>query len=251
MDSLSLLIDLHRDGVRQGPGGAAETRRAIALSGLHETTGLRIADIGCGTGASTLVLAKELDAEIIAVDRAADFLTELERRAQREAVGERIRSVAASMEDLSFEAESLDAIWSEGAIYNMGFENGIRAWRRFLKPGGVIAVSDLTWLTAERPAALDDHWNRAYPEVATASAKLALLETHGYSPVGYFPLGRRCWLGNYYRPMQRRFDGFLARHNSSEAARAIVEAEQFEIDLYERFAIFVSYGFYLARKLPD
>lgn len=251
MDDFALLIDLHRKGVRQGPGGDAETRLAITLSGLFDAKSLRIADIGCGTGASTLVLAKELDATITAVDFLPDFLTELERRAEDKGLTEPIKTLAASMEDMPFEEASLDAIWSEGAIYNIGFANGIRTWRRFLKPGGILAVSELTWLTAERPAELDDYWNREYPEVATASAKLTLLEAHGYTPIGYFPLSEKCWLENYYRPMQRRFEEFLARHDASEAARAIVEAEQVEISLYERFSAFVSYGYYVARKLPD
>lgn len=251
MDDLALLTDLHRKAVRQGPGGDAETRLAITLSGLADAEDLRIADIGCGTGASTLVLAKELDAVITAVDFLPDFLTELEQCAEDRGLAERITTLAVSMEDMPFEDASLDAIWCEGAIYNIGFANGIRTWRPFLKPGGILAVSELTWLTAERPVELNDHWSREYPEVATASAKLKLLEASGYTPIGYFPLAERCWLDNYYRPMQRRFKAFLARHEASEAAQAVVEAEQAEIRLYERFSAFVSYGYYVARKLPD
>ena len=63
-----LLIDHHRPATRQGPGGKAETRQAMALAGLDRSRRLKIADIGCGTGASTVLLAEELDAEITAVD---------------------------------------------------------------------------------------------------------------------------------------------------------------------------------------
>ena len=38
------------------------------------------------------------------------------------------------MDDLSFEKDSLDLIWSEGAIYNIGFERGLKEWRNYLKP---------------------------------------------------------------------------------------------------------------------
>ena len=175
MDDLDLLVDLHRDAARQGPGGTDETRLAIALSGLKGAHDLRIADIGCGTGASTLVLAKQLDAFIAAVDCLPAFLDRLDRAAERQDLGERIETLAASMDALPFEEGAFDAIWSEGAIYCMGFENGVRAWRRFLKPGGILAVSELTWLTRERPAEIEQHWNRAYPEVATAAAKLAII----------------------------------------------------------------------------
>jgi len=251
MDDMDLLIDLHRASVRQGPGGDAQTRLAISLSGLSDKQNLNVADIGCGSGASTLTLARSLDASIIAVDFLPAFLEELEEQARTEGLSQRIRTVAASRDAVNFAAASLDAIWTEGAIYNIGFETGIKSWRRFLKPGGILAVSELTWLTQERPTELTEHWSNEYPEVATASEKIAQLEANGYSLVGYFPLPETCWLDNYYRPMEARFESFLAKHGNAAQAQAIVAAEQREISLYERFSAYVSYGFYVARKLAD
>jgi len=51
--------------------------------------------------------------------------------------------------------------------------------------------------------------------------------------------------------MQERFATILDRHANSEAARAIVAAEEREISLYERYREFVSYGFFIARKVRD
>lgn len=251
MEDVSLLIDLHRAQNRQGPGGDLETRLAITLAGLGSTSTLTVADMGCGTGASALVLAKALSATVIAIDLFPEFLAELEQRAKAAGVADRIETRAASMGDALFADGSLDAIWSEGAIYNIGFAAGLRAWRRYLKPGGVLAVSDLTWLTNDRARALTAYWDAEYPEVDTASAKLRLLETEGYAPIGYFPLPKHCWLENYYRPLQGAFDGFVARHDGSTAAQAVVAAERKEIDLYEQYADFVSYGFFIARKAGD
>ncbi|HBG99582.1 MAG TPA: SAM-dependent methyltransferase [Rhodobacteraceae bacterium] len=248
MDDLQLLIDLHRDGARQGPGSDAATRLAVTLSGLRGKPGLSVADIGCGTGASTLVLADELDARLTAVDFLPEFLQVLAAAAARAGVADRITTLAASMDALPFAEAQFDAIWAEGAIYNIGFAAGAEAWRRYLKPGGVLAVSELSWLTATRPAELQAHWDAEYPEVDTAAAKMAVLERLGYTPIGYFPLPESCWLDGYYRPMQGRFAGFLDRHHRSAAARAIVAAEEAEIGLYERNRAFVSYGYYIARK---
>jgi SAM-dependent methyltransferase len=250
-EQLELLIDLHLDGERQGPGSDDATRLAIRLAGLEGATGLRIADIGCGTGASTLVLARDLDAHITAVDLLPPFLVRLEQAARERDLADRITTLAASMDQLGFDDGSLDVIWSEGAIYNIGFEHGIRSWRRFLKPGGIIAVSEITWLTRQRPKELEDHWNAEYPDVATAATKLAVLEAAGYTPLGYFPLPESCWIDHYYRPMQARFAPFLEGHDGSDAAREIVDAERHEIDLYERHAHHVSYGFYIASRNHD
>lgn len=251
MSEFQLLIDLHREGARQGPGGDDETRFAIALSGLGDARDLRVADIGCGTGASTMVLARELDAHVTAVDMIPEFLQTLDDVADHEGLSDRVTTQAASMESPPFEDGSLDAIWSEGAIYAMGFERGIRTWRRFLKPNGILAVSELTWFTRRRPKSLERHWRREYPEVDTASAKMTVLEDSGYAPLGYFTLPDRCWMENYYQPLLARFDAFLARNGHSKAARAVVETEMTEISLYESHSAYFGYGFYLARKTPD
>lgn len=249
MDELELLIDLHKDDARQGPGGDRETRLSIELSGLSGRSGLSIADIGCGTGASTLVLARELDAHVTAVDFVPGFLSRLEAAASRAGVTDRIATLEASMDALPFERAQFDAIWSEGAIYNMGFAAGVEAWREYLKPDGILAVSELTWLTGHRPPELQTHWKTEYPEVNTAAGKLAVLEGLGFAPIGYFVLPEHCWLDNYYRPVRERFAAFLERHEHSEAARQLIAAEELEISLYERYKEFFGYGYYVARKV--
>ncbi|WP_200806637.1 hypothetical protein [Dethiosulfovibrio salsuginis] len=48
--------------------------------------------------------------------------------------------------------------------------------------------------------------------------------------------------------MEARFAPFLECHDCDQA-RAIVEAEKVEIDLYERYHEYYSYGFYVATKI--
>lgn len=247
-EAVRLMIDLHGEGPRQGPGGEAETRLAIRIAGLSASPDLRIADVGCGTGAATRVLASALGAHVTAVDLVPAFLASLQDAAQAAGLEDRIQVLTGSMSDLPFAEGELDAIWSEGAIYNMGFEAGAAAWRKFLKPGGVLAVSDLTWLTEARPPDLQAHWEAAYSGIDTASARMAILERQGYAPMGYFVLPEACWLENYYRPMEQRFPGFLSRHGDTPAARRVVEAEAREIRLYEDHSAYFGYGFYIARK---
>jgi SAM-dependent methyltransferase len=251
MDHLDFLIDLHLRNPRQGPGSDEQTALALRLTDLDPAAPLRVADIGCGTGASTLALARLLpQARITAVDFLAPFLQRLQHRCEAAGVSSRVTPLEASMDSLPLGDGQFDLLWSEGAIYNMGFENGVKAWRRLLKPGGVLAVSELTWTTGHRPPELQAHWEREYPEVDTASAKIGVLERHGYSPLGYFVLPASCWLDNYYRPLQAGFGGFLTRQAHSEAARAVVAEHEQEIALYEQHKAHFGYGFYLAQKAP-
>ncbi len=248
MTDLQMLIDLHAPNARLGPGSEAATRLALELSGLLGGRSLTVADLGCGTGASAITLAEHLDAHVTAVDQFTEFLAELTRRAEARGVSSRITPLVASFDALPFAAESLDAIWSEGAIYNLGFEEGVAAWRTLLKPGGVLAVSEITWLTAERPADLQAHWDQEYPQIDLASSKLAVLERHGFTPIGYFPLPESCWMEHYYRPLRERFPRLLEQHAHSDAVRACVAAEEHEIALYSRYSSYFGYGFYVARK---
>lgn len=95
MDNLNLLIDLHIEADRQGPGGDAETRRAIEPPELSKLRSLKVADIGCGTGASTRVLARDLGAQIMAVDSLPGFLEMLRARAAQAGLADRIDTVNA------------------------------------------------------------------------------------------------------------------------------------------------------------
>ncbi len=249
MGDYQLLVDLHKRAKRQGPGGDSETRKAIDIARLDPSAPLKIADIGCGTGASALQLARSLNATITAIDFLPDFIEVLKDNAENEGLITKINPLVGSMENLPFDDEEYDVIWSEGAIYNIGFEKGINDWRRFLKPGGLLVVSEITWISSERPVEIQDYWQAEYAEIDTASAKIKLLEKSGYSPVGYFVLPENCWLENYYRPLQSSFAAFLARHPDSEQAQAIVKAAKTEIALYEKYKSYYSYGVYVAKKI--
>ena len=249
MEDFSLLVELHGGSERQGPGGTAETKLALELAKLPPKVLLKVLDVGCGTGASTLQLAGCLDADITAVDLSSDFIETLAARALEQGLAGKVRPLVASMENLPFQEGEFELIWSEGAVYNMGFEAGVSAWHRFLAPGGVIVVSEITWTTATRPQELQDYWNAQYPQIDTAAGNMAVLERCGYQPIGYFVLPETCWLDNYYRPLQESFTAFLARHPDDSQALELIEAEREEFAVYDKYKNYYSYGMYIARKL--
>lgn len=247
MENLSLLIDLHRRQLRQGPGSSQITARAMEIAGLRDAGVLRIADIGCGTGAASLQLAALPDVQVTAFDLLPEFIDELTTAAERLGVAQKIQAMVGSMDQLPFVDGEFDVLWSEGAIYILGFEEGIRQWRRLLKPGGLLVASEITWLTDDRPTEVQEYWQSAYPGIATQAEKTAQLEASGYTLVDAFALPESCWMENYYLPLQESFEDFLARHPGEADAAALVAAEEEEIALYTRYKDYYSYCMYIAR----
>jgi SAM-dependent methyltransferase len=130
----------------------------------------------------------------------------------------------------------------------MGFEAGIKEWKEFLKPGGYIAISEITWLTKNRPKAIDSFWKDEYAEMDTASHKIRILEENGFMPIGYFVLPESSWTDQYYIPMEKRFDEFLKKHNHSEVVKKMIDQQKEEIKTYNKYKDYYSYGFYIAKK---
>jgi SAM-dependent methyltransferase len=153
------------------------------------------------------------------------------------------------MDNLPFQKEELDLIWSEGAIYNIGFERGLNEWRKFLKKGGYIAVSEASWFTEERPAEIDKFWKDAYPGIDTIPKKVSQMQKAGYVPVATFVLPESCWTEHFYAPQVSAQENFLLKHAGNEAAEGLVANERREAGLYNKYKEFYGYAFYIGKKL--
>lgn len=248
-ETIRLMIDLHIQNYRQGPGGDKAFKHMLELSGVDTETPLSIADIGCGTGSATIPLLQKTNAQVTAVDFLSAFIDKLQTNAEAAGVSERLTTVEADMGSLPFDDEQFDVIWSEGAIYNIGFETGVKKWKQFLKPGGILVASEITWLRSSVPDELKSHWEQEYKEVDTAGHKMMILENSGYSPTGYFTLTSDCWLEEYYNPLQEGLSDFLERNTSSEKVKEIIAAEKQEYELYKKYQDYYSYGVYIAKKI--
>jgi SAM-dependent methyltransferase len=233
---------------RQGPGDAASTLRALALvPGIGPET--RVLDVGCGTGLHTRVLVQNSPVRVTAVDNHPPFVEELNRQARRLGLTDRLEARVGDMRQLDFAPASYDLIWSEGAIYIMGFEAGLRDWRRLLVPGGHVAVTEVCWTKPDPPPDCAAFWTEEYPAIRDASALVAAIGGCGYETLGHFTLPPSSWWLDFYHPLQQNVMAFRERHPEEPDALALADQIQREIDVWHAYSEFYSYEFFVMRVL--
>ncbi len=245
---VELIVEYYATLERQGPGSPELTLKALSfIENLHDDA--HIADVGCGSGGQTMVLAQNAPGRITGVDLFPAFIDKFNRNAEEQGLQHRVKGIVESMDSMSFEDEELDLIWSEGSIYNIGFERGFREWRRFLKPGGCVAVSEASWFTNERPAEIEEFWMDAYPGIDTIPNKMAQMQNAGYVPLASFIVPDRCWKEDFYEPQVRAQEVFLETHAGNRAAVDFIENQRHEIQLYHKYSQYYGYAFYIGKKL--
>lgn len=232
---------------RQGPGSPEVTLKALSFID-NLTSDSQIADLGCGTGGQTMVLGQHAPGQITGMDLFPRFIDLFNDNARRFNLQNRVKGIIGSMDNLPFEKESLDLIWSEGAIYNIGFENGLKTWRPYLKQGGYVAVSEATWFTNERPAEVESFWNNEYPEIDTISCKIGQMQNAGYIPVASFILPGNCWTEHFYSPQVEAEKIFLEKHTGNKMAEEFITNERYERELYNKYKEFYGYAFFIGKK---
>lgn len=208
----------------------------------------RCLDIGCGPGQQTLDLARLSRGTLVAIDNHLPYIDKLAQRAKQAGLSNRIDARVGDMSALDFGAERFDLIWAEGAIYSIGFETGLRQWKRWLNRPGWIAVTEITWLTQNPLLEVREFWEQDYPAMQTIAENLKTVERAGYEAIAHFTLPESAWLDNYYIPLERRLSALRQKYSDRPEALAIIESEQREIDLYRQYSDAYGYVFYLARQ---
>ncbi|SFL42071.1 class I SAM-dependent methyltransferase [Proteiniphilum acetatigenes] len=244
----NLICEYFSNVERQGPGSPEITLKALSfIDNLTDES--RIADIGCGTGGQTMTLAIHAPGRITGLDLFPEFIHIFNRNAERLNLQDRVKGIIGSMDELPFQKEELDLIWSEGAIYNIGFQRGLNEWREFLKTGGYIAVSEASWFTDERPAEINDFWMDAYPEIDIIPNKVAQMQKAGYIPVSTFILPENCWTEHFYAPQIAAQEKFLTKYAGNKTAGELISNQRHEMQLYDKYKSFYGYVFYIGKKI--
>jgi SAM-dependent methyltransferase len=208
----------------------------------------RILDVGCGRGRPTLELARLSQGHVVGLDIDRSSLSTLARKAEEAGLSDRVRAVRCSMFAVSFPDGCFDVVWSEGSIFVIGFERGLKEWCRFVKPHGYLVVHDMVWLRPHPPREIYDYWKARYPGIRTVPGNLQRVPACGCDLIGHFTLPDDLWWTEYYAPLERRIREFRQTYAADPAALAVLEGEQRDVDLYKRHQKWYGSAYFILQK---
>ncbi|ALK09556.1 class I SAM-dependent methyltransferase [Blastochloris viridis] len=194
------------DLIRQGPGTTASSLRALEIVRPLLPANGEVLDVGCGTGASTRVLARHLDRPIRASDVFQASIDIARRRADLVGLGDRVTFDVASLDEPGVAPLSAALIWCEAAAYSVGVGRALEAWRGLLVPGGIAVFSELVWLGGDRPAEAEAFWAREYPGMTDWATLRTMVIDKDFELIADFVLPVDDWWESYYLPLAARIE---------------------------------------------
>jgi ubiquinone/menaquinone biosynthesis C-methylase UbiE len=209
MASKEAWFQRQKDGIRERL--LKYTRKAFRM--LPKLDKPRILDIGCGSGVPTVELARLSNGEIIGLDIDQDMLDVLRGKVEKAGLSDRVKVINRSLFDMKFPDGSFDVVWAEGSINAIGFEKGLREWRRLLRLSGFMVVHD---------------------ERGNVRQKLEQISGCGYDLLGYFEMDVDVWRVEYFQPLERLI--LEAQFKCSDAPgviEALKEARR-EINMFKK-----------------
>lgn len=243
-----LIVETHVGLERQGPGSHEVTSKALSfIEDLDKIS--RVADLGCGTGGQTMVLAQNVAGEITGIDICPDFISVFNDNVEKQNLQRRVRGIVGSIEKLSFQKKEFDLIWSEGVIDAIGFEKGLTYWNGFLKKNGYIAVTSPSWFTSERPAEIEKFWVDAVQGLGTVADNISTMQKAGYEFIASFVLPETCWIDNYFIPRETAEKALLEKYAGNKTVEAYIEDDAYEVGLYSKYKQYYGYVFYIGKKI--
>jgi ubiquinone/menaquinone biosynthesis C-methylase UbiE len=145
---LAEMLDL--DAVILGSYLDAATEWAAGLAANPPGT---ILDVGAGSGAGTLALARRFEqANIVAIDKSTDMLAHTREAATGQGLDAHLSTVAADL-DVAWPAiEPADLIWAASSLHELADpEHTLRDMFAGLKPGGMLVVVEMDALPSFLP----------------------------------------------------------------------------------------------------
>mgnify|MGYP001231012647 CR=1 FL=1 len=241
------LLEFYLEMPRGGPGDPDSMHRGVAfMSGLPSKP--RVLDLGCGPGTTSRDLAGLTGGFVVACDLQAPFVAVQLQAARSAGLSDAVSGVCGDMSIAPFGARQFDLVWSEGALYSIGFPNGLSACADLVRPGGYLAASEAVWTVPDPPAEVRDWWAAEYPAISGIDTKVAEVAEAGFAIVGHFTLPASSWDEHYYRPMLARIAALRVTWARDDVGLRVLDQLEVEASMFQRFGHTYGYEFIVGRR---
>ncbi|MBN1301940.1 MAG: methyltransferase domain-containing protein [Melioribacteraceae bacterium] len=239
-----IFYEIYNGLPRKGPGSFESTKKAYEII-KDKLNRPKILDVGCGNGKQTLDLLKISDGFITALDNHKPYIEELNEKIHAEKFSDRVVAEVGDMFSINYPENSFDLIWSEGAIYIMGLIPGLLEFKKFLAPGGFIAVSEISWLTNQHSYEARSYWYNAYPHMGSIRTNIEIINNCGYKLIDHFVMPESAWWDEFYKYLEVSLNKLKVKYKNDEKAIGILTAEEYEIELFRKYSCEYGYVFYV------
>ncbi len=143
---------------------------------------------------------------------------------------------------------SVDLVWAEGALYNIGLRNALRVCHDLLRPGGYLAFTDAVWRNENPPPEVKAGFDLDYPTMGWLDDDVAAIRECGFALVGHFTLPDEAWWDDFYTPMETRIAELRGIYAGDVEAAAILDQLAAEPEMHRRHSDCYAYEFFVARR---
>jgi SAM-dependent methyltransferase len=201
------------------------SREAYAL--LPALDRPRVLDIGCGSGLTTIELARLSGGEVIGIDTDATVLASLRQRIDGAGLSRRVNAVNASLCVPAFLDESFDLLWEEGVLHMIDPSESLGVCGRLLKPSGFLVMHEtIAWFESVRER----------------------FGSFGFRLVGRHLLPEHCWWTDYYAPLEANIRTLREAHRDDMGTLGRLARYEIEVSMVQADPGRFDCGFFIVTK---
>ena len=238
-------------GITEHLGGIDATRRLARRCLIRP--GQVVLDIGCGTGYTACLLAKQYGLRVVATDIRESILKRARERIAASGVGDQVSIVQANIHTLDFAAESFDVVIAESVLAFCDQQRALSEALRVLKRGGFFGDNELTYLKCPPPewtVLLSSAYMGLNIQPLLGEEWLRLFERAGFGDVSgtISPINLRQQLADHLRmDGWRKYFGAVVRGLGYPGVRSTFVSREM-MRAWRAYPSYVGFGLYVGRK---
>ena len=240
-------------GTTKHMGGFISTKELLAYCNIRP--GDHILDVGCGVGATSCYLAKEMACTVIGVDLSERMVEQARERAVNEDLTKQVEFKTASVLALPFEDRQFDIDLCESVLTFVEDKGkAIAEFVRVTKPGGRIGLNEETWIASPPPTEVLDFIKRTWGitgAIPTRADWVDWMTKHGLEIIAaelkHMDAARESSQMKRYKPrdMVRMFSWIVRLSLTNPAFRQYMKDRP---PMPRKIFDFLGYGLYVGKK---